>query len=136
MKRDVELLLLGWTAFLEAGGEPAQGQLAVAYVICNRAKGGPISTVVFAPNQFECWNTGTPARQHISQIDYNGLDWQSCLFQATAAYDKTVDDPTVGALYYMNETLVIQRADHLPQWWLDLHDPGVVIGKQRFRRGN
>lgn len=49
-------LLLG-----EAGGEPIEGLVAVANVVCNRARhprwwGGPtVKSVVLAPSQFSCW---------------------------------------------------------------------------------
>lgn len=49
------------TLYGETRGEPVAGQLAVASVICTRAKappmrfGGSVRAVCFAPAQFSCW---------------------------------------------------------------------------------
>lgn len=59
---DEELYLLAIVVAMEAGGEPYEGQLAVANVVINRMLDGywgdTISDVVYAPGQFSGANSG------------------------------------------------------------------------------
>lgn len=58
----------------EAGGEPFEGKLAVAYVIRNRLiRWGSVTDVIFAPFQFSCWNTESATRKNLDQI--SGPAW-------------------------------------------------------------
>jgi len=58
-----ELLLMSAVVYLEAGGEPYRGQLAVANVILNRLRSGRYGTtladVIYAPYQFSVVGTKT-----------------------------------------------------------------------------
>uniref|UniRef100_A0A914P6K6 Cell wall hydrolase SleB domain-containing protein n=1 Tax=Panagrolaimus davidi TaxID=227884 RepID=A0A914P6K6_9BILA len=63
---DHDLDILKKTVFMEARGEPADGQAAVVYVIVTRARlnkpywgGSKIADVCLKPGQFECWNSST-----------------------------------------------------------------------------
>ena len=59
-----DLTLLAATVKMEAEGEPYAGKLAVAFVICNRARyhGRSLKDVIFDPYDFSCWNTASPTR--------------------------------------------------------------------------
>ena len=59
---DNDMHVLTQTVFMEARGEPPEGQAAVVYVIIERARqnkgywgGRKIADVCKAPYQFECW---------------------------------------------------------------------------------
>lgn len=82
----------------EAGGEPLLGKIAVAHVTMNRLKDGrfgrSVCEVVFADNQFH-WTDRRP-----DVVASNG--------SIVVAWDVLwgyVEDPTEGALYFLNPLL-------------------------------
>lgn len=124
-----DLLLLAATVKQEAEGEPWEGQLGVAWVIMNRAvrRGRSIADVVFDPHDFSAWNTDSPTRLRLDDIEPEV--WAGCYKAACAAYFALVPDPTRGADHYLNPEAVVR----LPSWY----DPAKVtarIGRHKFLR--
>lgn len=140
-----ELYWLAYTVLQESSGEPWAGQLAVAWVIVNRAKrtSASISDTVLAPLQFSCWNTASPTRARID-IDGASTIWHNVYSAACAAYFGLRDDPTTGATQYLNveETKRIRKNGTLPAWAADAQDATkvnaaavtAVIGRHTFMR--
>jgi len=126
-----QLLITAITVAMEAGGEPYQGKLAVAYVICNRSdkQNKSLTDVCLQPYQFSCWNTESPTRQNVDDIPDRTM--AESLKATFDAYYKLVPDPTNGAVYYLNPAAL----DKLPTWWHTDTDPDsqVVIGNHVFR---
>ena len=128
-----ERQLLAWTIWQEAGGEPYQGKLAVAYVVMNRLKvaKSTICREIMKPWQFSCWNTDSVTRLRLP--DAMSPDWEECSRAAMAAVDGTEQDPTNGADHYLNEATVLRVAGKLPSWY----NPKLVtarIGHHTFLR--
>lgn len=132
-----EITLIKWTVAMEAEGEPFLGKLAVAYVICNRMRQWKQSAadVCLRKWQFSGWNTDSPTRMRLDEIsDKVMLEARKA---AEGAYYQHFDDPTKGAVYYLNPTMTrALRGGTLPEWWYEDTDPEseVVIGKHVFRR--
>lgn len=98
----------------EAAGQPFEGQQAVANVILNRLRsgrfGGSISDVVFAPYQFEPWQT---RRGELMSISPGSPAYQ----QAGQAIDAALGgDVTGGATHFLQPHTVMQRSGKLPAW--------------------
>ena len=133
MTHGFEVILLALTVWGEARGEDYKGKLAVAWVICNRARFQEtrLSRIVLKAWQFSFWNTNDPSRDDISDIDERGPVWEQCLKAATGAYFKHTIDPTYGAEFYYNPSVVAK-----PSWWDTdtTPDSEVKIGDHVFRR--
>lgn len=134
MTHGFEVILMALTIWGEARGEPYEGKLGVAWVLRNRAKRWKfkMSRVVLKAWQFSFWNTDDPSRDDISDIDPDSPIWLECLKAASAAYFELGEDPTKGAIYYLNPLSL----KSLPSWW-DTdgdHMSEVAIGRHRFRR--
>jgi len=123
------------TVLLEAEGESAEGQLAVAYVIRTRVlahrgmatepAGEVLTAVCLAPQQFSCWN---PDGQGMRRARLTGIDprrWEAAWKAATAAWWGLLANPAPGAEHYLNPDLTrAQRPLHdLPRWY----DPARVV---------
>jgi len=109
-----ELYLLVLTVVMEAGGEPYEGKLGVAYVVINR--GDSIPDTIFRGYQFSCWNTESPTRMNLDIIP--DLVLMEAYKASVAAYFKLVDDPTKGATHYLNEEITRKmRGGTLPGWF-------------------
>jgi hypothetical protein len=127
--------ILARTIFGEAEGEGCEGQVAVGWVIRNRAEtdlhhdgkpdwwGEGIAGVSLAPWQYSCWKD--PARSKLMlAADLSNQAFRACL--AAAAWvlgDKSID-PTHGSLNY-------KRFDASADWAVD-HMPVVTIGSHQF----
>lgn len=114
------------TVIMEAGGEPWEGQLAVAWVVVRRAKSRAqsISDVVLAPWQFSAWNTDSPTRARLDNTNDEG--WASAYRAACAAYFDLAPDPTGGATFYLNVDTVLRVAGRLPKWARDPDNPKIA----------
>lgn len=119
------------TVFLEARGEPYEGQVAVAWVICNRWRKKPqhtVADIVLQPSQFSCFNTNSRAREAIGRA-HKDLSWPSCQAAAVSAWSaKEEDDPTRGANHYLVATL-----DPKPSWY-DASRVTLTVGRHEFLR--
>jgi spore germination cell wall hydrolase CwlJ-like protein len=121
------------TIVFEAAGEPEEGKIAVAYVILNRIKSGgwgaTIKDVVMSPWQFEPWMTKREAMEKLSRDDPRYLDAAKI---ADAVLVGQVPDPTAGATYFLNPTVVRERrGGSLPAW---AEGEGQPIGHHTFYR--
>jgi cell wall hydrolase len=115
-----ELMLLKWTVFLEAEGEPFEGKIAVAYVIRNRASAWQqsIYQVCWQKWQFSCWNEDERIRR-IKRLENADVSlMKDCEAAAEAAAIGAWPDPTHGATHYLNEPLTrkIRGDGTLPEW--------------------
>lgn len=96
---DAEARCLASAVFYEARSETAEGQLAVARVIINRAKSSRFSTslcgVVRQPGQFSFVRGGV-----IPQPDVNHAHWHRAVAITRIALDNKWVSPAEGALYF------------------------------------
>jgi spore germination cell wall hydrolase CwlJ-like protein len=127
-----DLYFLILTVEQEAGSEPYEGQLAVAYVIMNRANASKASVMdtVLRSMQFSCWNADSPTRMNLDIITDDIL--KACYKAAVAAYFRLVEDPSKGASHYLNEEMTKKlRGGTLPGWF-DETKVTARIGRHTF----
>jgi spore germination cell wall hydrolase CwlJ-like protein len=113
-----ELYFLALTVEQEAGLEPPEGKLAVAYVILNRSRvsGASVTDTIFRNWQFSCWDTGNPTRMNIDT--FPNETFKICYKAACAAYFGLEEDPSKGANHYLNEEMTRKlRGGSLPGWF-------------------
>ena len=121
------------TIAFESGGEPEEGKVAVAHVILNRIKyggwGDTIKDVVTSPWQFEPWMT---KREEMEKLSPNDPSYKDAAQIADAVLAGQVPDPTAGAMYFLNPTVVRERrGGSLPSW---AQGEGQPIGNHTFYR--
>lgn len=120
------------TVWMEARGEPAEGQRAVAHVILNRLNakrwGHTVGAVVLAPLQFSAWNSDSPTRHALAYVDETS-DPTWLVVGDSCAYAFTQPDPTNGALNYYNPAVCS------PPWAADPALPHIQIGRHVFVAG-
>lgn len=121
------------TIVFEAADEPEEGKIAVAYVILNRIKSGgwgdSIKDVVTSPWQFEPWMT---RREEIEKLSPDAPSYKNAAQIADAVLAGQVPDPTAGAMYFLNPTVVRERrGGSLPSW---AQGEGQPIGNHTFYR--
>ncbi|KKM09337.1 hypothetical protein SY88_19330 [Clostridiales bacterium PH28_bin88] len=115
-----DLNLLARVVAAEAGGEPYQGQVAVASVILNRVKASSFPNtlpgVVYQPLAFESVSNG---------LVWRVTDLSSPMRAAQDAMNGW--DPTYGSLFFWNPAKPVNR-------WIWTRDIVVRIGKHVFAR--
>jgi spore germination cell wall hydrolase CwlJ-like protein len=121
------------TIAFEAAGEPEEGKIAVAHVILNRIKSGgwgdSIKDVVTSPWQFEPWMT---KRDEMEKLSANNPSYRDAAQIADAVLVGKMPDPTAGATYFLNPTVVRERrGGSLPSW---AQGEGQAIGRHTFYR--
>jgi spore germination cell wall hydrolase CwlJ-like protein len=121
------------TIAFEAAGEPEEGKIAVAHVILNRIKSGgwgeSIKDVVTSPWQFEPWMT---KRDEMEKLSANNPSYRDAAQIADAVLVGKMPDPTAGAMYFLNPTVVRERrGGSLPSW---AQGEGQAIGRHTFYR--
>jgi spore germination cell wall hydrolase CwlJ-like protein len=121
------------TIVFEAADESEEGKIAVAYVILNRIKSGgwgdSIKGVVTSPWQFEPWMT---RREEIEKLSPDAPSYKNAAQIADAVLAGQVPDPTAGAMYFLNPTVVRERrGGSLPSW---AQGEGQPIGNHTFYR--
>lgn len=120
-----DLDILARTLYGEARGEPTGGQVAVAWVIRNRASRarfagdlvgdiGAVERVCLAPWQFSCWNKGDPNRALLMAADIPGYSAQLAI--AGGVLEGTIPDPTGGADHYYTEAAPSWAGVWPPSW--------------------
>ena len=107
---------------LEAGGEPYEGQLAVAYTVRNRWErqswyGKTLWEVMTKPYQYSCFNAGLPSTDDVGE---------HYLKVAGAALSGRLPDPTSGATHYYAPALIAEPP------WVSSMVFTVKIGGHRF----
>lgn len=122
--------LLVRTVLGEAGGEPPEGQQAVAAVALNRLRSGQygkdMAGVLLQPNAFESWSRPNQAMySDASSPAYTG---------ASQAVDAAAggDDPTGGAVNFLNPDLQTADGRPIPKW---AQGDGQRIGQHVFYGG-
>lgn len=104
-----DVVTLARTLWGEARGESMDGQIAVAWVIRNRAtrarfagrlvgRQGATAHVCLAPWQFSCWNEGDPNRAKLLVLREDQCRGE--IGVASDVLDGLVADPTNGADHY------------------------------------
>jgi len=131
---------MGRVAFAEAGNQGAEGLAGVIFTILNRLHGGQwgasVAAVVDAPGQFEpvmraggTW-TNLPALTPAQTVEYETI--------LHLILEGRVPDPTNGALYFQNPTIVAERAEagRVPAALVNFggEKPSAVIRDQAFYR--
>lgn len=114
-----DILMIAHLVQAEAGNQPFIGQVAVAAVVLNRMHSPEfphtVAGVLFAPGQFETVSAGT----------YSNTPGPLALMAARAAAAGW--DPTHGALYFYNPSLVRNS-------WMNTLPATATIGAQVFAR--
>jgi len=113
-----DLYILTITLVMECGGEPYEGILAVANVLCTRAKKvkGSVFDAIFKAWQISAWNTDSGTRMMLDTIPIG--TFTLCYKAACAAYFELSPDPSRGATHYLNEEVTRrQRGGTLPSWF-------------------
>lgn len=117
------------TIAMEASGEDADGQLAVAFVLRNRMNDGRwgtnLASVVLAPEQFSCWNTEDPNRKRLAAMKNDDPVLTTAAKVLGLAFSG-LSDPTNGATHYYS--VKIKEAP----FWVAKGIFTVQIGNHRF----
>jgi spore germination cell wall hydrolase CwlJ-like protein len=136
-----DLDVMARTVYGEARGEIPSGQIAVAWVVRNRADrasayhlahgkphplfgDGTIRMACKWPSQFSCWNQSDPMRPKLLAAKTATL--AACLQAAYGVLSREFADPTGGALHYYAASM-----PEPPKWAAGL-TPCAVIGAHRF----
>lgn len=131
------------TVYGEARNQGREGMLAVAYVVCNRAKIAACYQLIHHHNhplfgsgtpasactglyQFSCWNLGDPNLSVIVALKEDDPKVQPMIQAAKVAMEETEPDPTSGATHY--------HADSITPPWAIGHEPIAIIGQHLFYR--
>lgn len=121
---------LSRTIYGESRGESYIGQIAVAWVVKNRAAkpswwGKTIEEVCFKPSQFSCWNHGDPNLDVIHAATPNVETYLRAMGIAALVIAGNIPDPTEGATHYHSTGIG-------PPLWSEKMAKTVVIGHHQF----
>lgn len=136
-----DIMAVAKTVAGEARGEACAGQIAVAWVIRNRATmaanrlrrnlfgDGTLRAACFVKSQFTCWNEGNPngaILRHISMESMlNDVALRRCLLAALEVIEGKQSDPTCGSTHYFANYI---RAPN----WANTLRPIATIGRHMF----
>lgn len=115
----------------EANGEPFQGQKGVAGVVLNRFNSGKygstMSDVLFAPKQFEPWNT-----RRAELLSYSETD--PAYQRAARAVDAVLagDNPIGSRTHFANVGTVAARGNTRGMSWINGMPDSLKIGNHTF----
>lgn len=127
------------TIWMEARGEPYEGQCAVGEVLRAREKNaelkGNVSSddpieVALAPFQFSCWNTDSNQRARALMLSRNDPQYQTAL---KAWKESATTKHSKGATHYLNPVTVIAMSGKLPSWATTATQV-TAIGRHTFYR--
>ncbi len=130
MSVETDLDTLARTVFGEARSEPYAGQVAVAWVVVNRAAkpswwGRTIEEVCKRPSQFSCWNYNDPSRPKLLAATLEDHHFLRAYGVAALVMTNTIPDPTQGATHYY--------ASYIPKpSWADQMTQTVSLGLHQF----
>ena len=114
--------------WMEARGEPYEGQVAVGEVMRNRLANGSfghnLQSIILAPYQFSGWNTTSNERIAAFSLDDADPVYQQCL---KAWLESTNTAFAKGALFYYNPSIVSLP----PDWAVPIHLT-ATIGHHQF----
>lgn len=112
--------LLTRTILGEAAGQGDVGQAAVAHVVNNRLNSGrfgkSIEDVLFAPKQFEPWDT---RRRELEGYGPQTKGWGDAEAIARMVLGGQLPDPTNGATHFANVGTVQQRGNTAGMRWIN-----------------
>jgi len=143
------LTLLAATVFLEAEGEPPEGQLAVASVVMNRVtlwRLPDVHTAILGPDRrawgdqrpfevFSCWNDDYRQRAEARLAAAGDQQSEPAWRAAAAAFWGLAPDPANQATFYLNPDVTRRlRGGSLPSWY-DEQRITARIGHHVFLRG-
>ena len=132
-----DLTLLAAMVFLEAEGEPEDGQLGVGWVARNRSDRWRqlLTSVILAPMQFSCFNQEYFSTMGQARLTTAEERAESCWKAAASALWRLSPDPTFGADHYLNvEATKTARKKHDLPAWFDPAKVTVAIGRHTFLR--
>lgn len=122
------------TIYGEAEGEGLIGQVAVGWVIRNRADdpgkdwwGDTIENVIMKSGQFECWDKRKDILDNLDLI-HDPIGRQ-CLFVAVGVIYDYLIDPTDGSDHFIAKWMADKGV--APKWAME-HDCTKIIGKHIF----
>ena len=119
------------TIYMEASGEPPEGQRAIAHVLANRLKtgrwGDTLSAVAWKPYQFSCWMTQDPNKERLSGVPNNDATLERMEEYVRVAIDGSDPDNTGGATHYYDPV-----AGPTPPSWMTEATETVTIGRHIF----
>lgn len=128
------------TIYGESRGEPFDGQLAVGWVIRNRAQhptitwwGHGIVGVCFADKQFSCWNADDPNSRILRTLTEDSEAFLKASAAAACVLTVVMGDPTFGATHYFTTKAPKPGMTWPPEWARELI-PTIVIGHHSFFR--
>lgn len=118
------------TIWMEARGEGAIGEDAVAHVLLNRVRAGHwgpnLASVCLAAYQFSCWNTADPNRWSVARLPDDDSALQACRDQLDLAEGEA--DPTGGATHYLTRDVL----EHGAPLWVNGATRTAEIGHHVF----
>ena len=133
--------VLALTVWGEARGEPVVGQVAVAWVIVNRARyrRQKVPTVCLAKWQFSCWWEASRNRDLLFARVLRVLNgdvvpetrWLDLLQRCHQVLVDGVPDPTGGADHYL--TTALYASENRPTW-AGVMPVTATIGRHTFLR--
>lgn len=129
---DADLEVMARTLWAECRLEPDQGQVAVAWVIRNRAThprwwGRSVKEVCLKPWQFSCWNKDDPQYKRIRAPELvNDPRYRHSLEICRDVLGGYLDDTSLGSDHYVaNHTIAATK-------WAKGRTPQVKIGGHSF----
>lgn len=130
----VDLDVATRTVWGEARGEPYLGQVAVAWVIRNRATwkpaawwGSSVAKVCLMHAQFSCWLDSDPNKPKLAALEAGSDEYRGIYEIVRAVMAGEVDDPTFGATHY-------EVAGTNAAWARGLHPVSIIRHHEFFRR--
>lgn len=130
--------IAGRTLFGEARNEPFLAQVAVAWVIRNRAErpswwGRGVQGVCLKEKQFSCWNNSDPNRERITTATQDEEKFRRSLAIVALVLHGDLEDPTDGSTHYYT-TARPPWANQWPPVWAKALKFTKVIGAHQFLR--
>lgn len=120
------------TVYGEARNQSFMGQVAVAYVISNRAfqRNKSITEVCLQPLQFSCWNKNDPNRKIIEFIGLDKTEFQIAYGISCLVVTRQLTNPVDGANHY--HTIEAPKGVKWPPSWAKNMIIIKEIGSHRF----
>ena len=121
--------IMAKTMWGESRNQDTSGQIAVAYVIKNRAEarrwyGNTPKEVCLKDWQFSCWNEGDPNRNKMENLPIVDEVYLKMFALAHLVLEEKIKDNTEGSTHYHTTNI-------MPKW-AQGQTPLVVIGDHKF----
>jgi spore germination cell wall hydrolase CwlJ-like protein len=124
------------TIYGEARGQPYVGQVAVAWVIRNRAEhpkwwGLNLKDVCLRPAQFSCWNQNDANRAIITSVTADDPNFRRSLGIMALVLSGDLPDPTDGSTNYYTTSRPTWAREWPPGWASSLQET-IILGAHTF----